>query len=38
VALTLTAALFLAAALVPIGLGLAQVKRGPRPPVPVVPR
>jgi hypothetical protein len=38
VALTLTAALFLAAALVPIGLGLAQVKRGPRPPVPVALR
>ena len=35
VALTLTAAVFLVAALVPIGLGLAEVWRAPRPAVPV---
>lgn len=35
VALTLTAALFLLAALVPMGLGLAQVNRGPPAPAPV---
>ena len=38
VPLTLTAALFLLAALVPIGLGLAQVRRARPPPVPVVLR
>ncbi len=38
VALSLTAALYLLAALVPIGLGLAEVRRAPPPPVPVALR